>query len=101
MHLFNYRCSIILLLMLFEACFGQNYQYFEGPSENTEEAFAVWWTDFTSWIEEASLSVNLSIYDQDPTPWARTSFVQPQLMIHDRFLYGRYDIFTNDPMVTH
>ena len=35
-------------------------------------------------------SLDLSIYyNVSEVAWARTSFIQPQLMIHDRFLYDR------------
>ena len=35
------------------------------------------------------MDLDLSIYENKNVAWARTSFVQPQIMLHDRFLYDR------------
>ena len=42
------------------------------------------WEEFSSWREETKASLDLSMYGMEEVGWARTSFVQPQLMIHDR-----------------
>ena len=60
---------------------GQTYP---GPPDKSKETFASWWSSFQSWRDEISASLDLSIYDTPEVDWARTSFLQPQLMIHDR-----------------
>ena len=70
---------------------GQNNQQqaYLGPNNKSPEEFVRWWDDFQSWIQNASKGLDLSIYENERISWARTSFVQPQLMLHDRFLYDR------------
>ena len=53
------------------------------------ETFSQWWNEFQTFIEEASEDLDLSIYENENLAWARTSFVQPQIMLHDRYLFDR------------
>ena len=53
------------------------------------ETFLQWWNEFQTFIEEASADLDLSIYENENLAWARTSFVQPQIMLHDRYLFDR------------
>ena len=85
---------IFLLLICNEISFAysgwwDNAQCKIGPRDKSIDSYETWKTEFDSWIEDASKNVNLSIYDDESISWARTSFVQPQLMVHDRFLYDR------------
>ena len=38
------------------------------------------------WRDEARAGLDLSRYEVEEVLWARTSFIQPQLMIHDRLV---------------
>ena len=53
------------------------------------ESFEKWWNEFQGYIQEASGNLDLSIYENENLAWARTSFIQPQIMLHDRFLFDR------------
>ena len=73
----------LLVLPLTQAI---NLQYYEGPQDKTEAAFQDWFAEFTALRDEIEASLDLAIYyDVPEVAWARTSFVQPQLMIHDRW----------------
>ena len=80
--------SFMVLFTIFGAS-GDNFQYYQGPRDKSNATFVKWWTEFQTWIEEASTGIDLSIYDNENLAWARTSFVQPQIMLHDRFLFDR------------
>ena len=72
----------LLVLPLAQAI---NLQYYEGPQDKTEAAFQDWFAEFTALRDEIEAGLDLAIYyDVPEVAWARTSFVQPQLMIHDR-----------------
>ena len=67
-----------------------NLQYYEGPGDKSQATFDAWWSSFQATRDEIRASLDLSIYyDVPEVAWARTSFIQPQLMIHDKFLYDR------------
>ena len=72
----------LLVLPLAQAI---NLQYYEGPQDKTEAAFQDWFSEFTALRDEIEAGLDLAIYyDVPEVAWARKSFVQPQLMIHDR-----------------
>ena len=59
-------------------------QFYRGPADKSQETFTEWWATFQEWREEVSGTLDLGLYDNPDVKWARTSFLQPQLMIHDR-----------------
>ena len=84
--------SLLLILLLPNLIWGyetRNFQYYYGPGDRSKDTFNKWHIKFNEIIEEASTKVNLSIYEDERLAWTRTSFVQPQLMLHDKFLYDR------------
>lgn len=66
-----------------------NEEAITGPRDQSTKAYLEWWDSFSSWRADTVQSLNLSVYDNEALQWARTSFIQPQLMIHDKFLYDR------------
>ena len=66
-----------------------NEEAIMGPTDQSYETYLEWWDSYSSWRDETGSSLNLSTYDNEALQWARTSFIQPQLMIHDKFLYDR------------
>ena len=83
------KLLILLFILPYKIILGQQQQAYLGPNNKSPEEFVRWWDDFQSWIQNASKGLDLSIYENERISWARTSFVQPQLMLHDRFLYDR------------
>ena len=69
-----------------------NQEAIAGPTDQSTEAYLKWWDSRTSWRDETVPGLNLSAYDNPELQWARTSFIQPQLMIHDKFLYDRESV---------
>ena len=84
-------------------------QYYYGPADKSVETWSAWWRDFTQatrwstaldpstkscsmftcvpqWRDEARAGLDLARYELKEVAWARTSFIQPQLMIHDRLV---------------
>jgi hypothetical protein len=57
-----------------------------------------WLADITHWRNERRIRIALdsSRYSMDALKWTRSSFVQPQMMVHDRFFYdvgaGKYTV---------
>ena len=80
---------IVLKIVFVSSGWTNNAQVRLGPRDKSKETYDAWKSELDRWVEDASKSVNTSIYDDDRVSWARTSFVQPQLMFHDRFLYDR------------
>ena len=67
-----------------------NLQYYEGPPDKSQAAFDAWWSNYQVLRDQIRDSLDLDIYyNVDQVGWARTSFIQPQVMIHDRFLYDK------------
>ena len=67
-----------------------NLQYYEGPADKSQAAFDAWWSNYQVLRDQIRDTLDLNIYyNVEEVEWARTSFIQPQLMIHDRFLYDK------------
>src|SRR5665213_234028 len=79
---------------------AQNYRYV--PC--TVEMHDSWLKDIARWRMERRIRVGSSgaLYDLPALKWAQSSFIQPQMMVHDRYFYdpasGRYtvDRYLND-----
>jgi iron(II)-dependent oxidoreductase len=57
-----------------------------------------WLTDITHWRTERRIRIgyDASRYEQPALKWAQSSFIQPQMMVHDRYFYdpvaGKYTV---------
>lgn len=71
-------------------------QQIEGPA--TPQAFEAWIADLRHWRDEQRVRMGFddADYRRPDLAWTRSSFVQPQLMVEDRFFYdpvaGRYTV---------
>ena len=74
------------------------------PGPTTKAEFPKWLADIQHWRMEQRIRIGYSgsEYDRAELKWTQSSFVQPQMMIHDRFFYdplaGEYtvDRYLND-----
>ena len=59
------------------------------PRTCTAGELAFWLSDVRHWREERKLRIGFdaSTYDLPALKWAQSSFVQPQMMVHDRYFY--------------
>ena len=74
-----------LIFLLFPlTILSENIQFYEGPSDKSDDTFQSWWQTFQQVRDEAYNNLDLSIYDVEEIKWARTSFIQPQVMVHER-----------------
>ena len=64
-------------------------QFYIGPYNKSPKVFDAWWSSYQSYLNTTTSNLNLSVYDLNELKWARTSYVQIQAMIHDRYLYDR------------
>ena len=72
-----------------------------GPADKSKETFDTWYHEFNQYIESLRKDVDLAIYDDQRLAWAHTSFIQPQMMLHDKFIYDRTkNIWTVDKYLT-
>ena len=78
----NLRLTWLIAIII--PTISANSQYFEGPGDRSVETFETWFEEFNDFIRNASTNLDFSMYDNEAVKWARTSFVQPQLMLHDR-----------------
>merc|ERR1711892_334326 len=81
--------SHIFLLLTILASTTFSDQFYPGPADKSKETFSEWWSTFQAWRDDISGGLDLALYDNPEVLWARTSFLQPQLMLHDRFLYDK------------
>ncbi len=64
----------------------------------TEETHKKWLSDITHWRNERRIRIGYSgsRYDQPNLKWTQSSFMQPQMMVHDRYFYdpveGKYTV---------
>ena len=93
----SFKCFLFLIITLnvvfaIKCDIGngqENCQGRLGPEDRSKETFDLWFAEFNQYIEQLSKDIDFSIYDDERLRWAHTSFVQPQLMLHDKFLYDR------------
>lgn len=66
-----------------------SFQIMEAPKDQSAAAFAEWFQAVTRWRVGARKEAGLPSkwYDDQQLTWARTSFLQPQTMLHDRYLF--------------
>ncbi len=68
------------------------------PGPPSPAAFASWLRDIQHWRRERLIRIgyNGSEYDRAELKWAQSSFIQPQMMIEDRYFYdpaaGKYTV---------
>jgi hypothetical protein len=68
-----------------------------GPRSQSEADYNSWWNELRTWGEARRAQLaesqpqwgDFSAYDNPDIAWARTAFVQPQVMLHDRMLFDR------------
>ncbi|HEY3740798.1 MAG TPA: SUMF1/EgtB/PvdO family nonheme iron enzyme, partial [Bryobacteraceae bacterium] len=64
----------------------------------TEAAHQAWLKDIRHWRAERKIRIgyNAARYDRPESKWIRSSFMQPQMMVHDRYFYdpvaGKYTV---------
>jgi formylglycine-generating enzyme required for sulfatase activity len=69
-----------------------------GSRACTENEHLTWLADITHWRNERRIRIgyNGSRYDLPALQWTQSSFIQPQMMVHDRYFYdpasGKYTV---------
>ena len=69
-----------------------------GSSACSVDSHQLWLNDIRHWRAERRIRIgyNPSRYERPETRWAQSSFIQPQMMVHDRYFYdpaaGRYTV---------
>lgn len=73
-----------------------NCQVRPGPDEAEDLSTGAWqranddWrATYEAWRTSTRTAFDFSAYDTPEIQWAQTSYVQPQAMLHDRYLYDR------------
>lgn len=66
---------------------GQNCQRRLGPAAGQD--YAEWEAELEAWVATGREFFDFAAYDNPDIQWGQTSFVQPQAMLHDRYLYDR------------
>ena len=71
------------------SCAGIPQWYSGKPRTCQSGELAFWLNDIRHWRDERRLRVGFepSIYDTPALKWTQSSFIQPQMMVHDRFFY--------------
>ena len=77
---------LLIFILVFSSFHAKNnLQYYRGPRDKSAETFNTWYAEFESARAGAEAGLDLAMYEDVPeVAWARQSFVQPQLMVHDR-----------------
>src|ERR1035437_1538511 len=59
------------------------------PGPATSAEFPKWLADIQHWRMEQRIRIGFSgsEYERPELKWTQSSFIQPQMMIHDRFFY--------------
>jgi len=70
-------------------CAGIPQWYSGKPRTCQPYELSYWLADVTHWRDERRLRIgfNPAIYDIPALKWTQSSFVQPQMMVHDRYFY--------------
>jgi formylglycine-generating enzyme required for sulfatase activity len=69
-----------------------------GSKACTQNEHEAWLADITHWRNERRIRIgyNGSRYDFPALQWTQSSFIQPQMMVHDRYIYdplsGKYTV---------
>jgi len=68
-------------------CAGRNWP--APPRSCTPEQYDLWLADVTHWRMEHRIRIGFdtSAYDRPELRWTQSSFIQPQVMMEDRYLY--------------
>jgi formylglycine-generating enzyme required for sulfatase activity/nicotinamidase-related amidase len=96
-------CFLIIAVTVITAtAFSQDTQYpaKEGmiPGPATPADSKAWLTDLRRWREESHVRLGYSAtqYERQDLKWTQSSFMQPQMMIHERYFYdpaaGKYTV---------
>ncbi len=84
-------------LLLSPVCLG-NYAVWEGGAACTQHIHLEWLADLTHWRAERRIRVGYDAarYAMPELAWTQSSFIQPQMMVHDRYFYdaaqGKYTV---------
>ena len=71
------------------ACDGTSPSYGGKPRPCQPYEFSYWLADVRHWRDERKLRIGFdaTAYDNPALKWTQSSFVQPQMMVHDRYFY--------------
>jgi iron(II)-dependent oxidoreductase len=71
------------------SCAGIPQWYGGKPRTCQQGELSFWLSDVRHWRDERRLRIGFepSIYDAPALKWTQSSFIQPQMMVHDRFFY--------------
>jgi formylglycine-generating enzyme required for sulfatase activity len=79
-------------------CLNQKDAGAAAPSSCTEATHALWLKDVQHWRMERTIRIGYSParYELPESKWIQSSFMQPQMMVHDRYFYdpaaGKYTV---------
>ena len=61
-----------------------------GGTQSTRAVLKDWLADLTHWRFEQRIRIGYdgSRYDMPALKWTQSSFIQPQMMVHDRYFYN-------------
>lgn len=94
------RYAIVLIAVFSAAAQDTKYppQNEEIPGPPDPAHFAAWLADIQHWRRERLIRIgyNGAEYDRPELKWSQSSFIQPQMMVEDRYFYdpvaGRYTV---------
>ncbi|HMD84237.1 MAG TPA: formylglycine-generating enzyme family protein, partial [Terriglobia bacterium] len=98
----RFLCSFFSIFFVLATACGQDTSYppheSQIPGPPTSADFPRWLADIKHWRMERRIRIGYddSEYLRPQLAWAQSSFIQPQMMIHDRYFYdpvaGRYTV---------
>jgi len=90
--------SIVFDLKKLEAKLKIAHEHIQGPSNQSSDAIKTWLADMKQWREVRLAEMNYSgaEYDRPELKWCQSAFVQPQMMVEDRYFFdvetGKYTV---------